>query len=342
MLSYLRRRILQAFPTFFGVTFVAFMLILSAPGDPVALITFNPQASDTESAERLRRQLGLDQPPLIQYVYWLIGNDWTQIDANGDGTLDSPGTRLGLLRGDLGDSLKHRRPVSELFMERVPATLLLTISALILGYGMGILLGVVAAINQGNAIDQIIRVISVIGNAVPQFWLGLLLIIIFSIQLDLLPMSGMRSISSRGDFDMLETMRHMILPVFVLSLNTIAYVSRFTRTELLEVLGQDYIRTARAKGLRMRWVWWKHAIRNALLPVATFLGPAIGTLLSGAVIVEQVFSWPGLGQLTINAVFQRDYPLVMGSIVVASIMFITGVLISDVLYALLDPRIRLR
>lgn len=342
MLAYLRRRILQAIPTFFGVTFVAFMLILSAPGDPVALITFNPQASDTGSAERLRRQLGLDQPALVQYVYWLAGNDWAQVDSNGDGTLDSPGTRLGLLRGDLGNSLKHRRPVSELFMERVPATLLLTMSALVLGYGLGIVLGMLAAINQGNIIDQIIRVISVIGNAVPQFWLGLLLIIIFSIQLDLLPMSGMRSISSRGDFDILETMRHMILPVFVLSLNTIAYVSRFTRAELLEVLGQDYIRTARAKGLPRNRVWWRHAIRNALLPVATFLGPAIGTLLSGAVIVEQVFSWPGLGQLTINAVFQRDYPLVMGSIVVASIMFITGVLLSDVLYAVLDPRIRLR
>ncbi|MAU09755.1 MAG: hypothetical protein CL607_08040 [Anaerolineaceae bacterium] len=342
MLAYLRRRILQAIPTFFGVTFVAFMLILSAPGDPVALITFNPQASDTGSAERLRRQLGLDQPALVQYVYWLAGNDWAQVDSNGDGTLDSPGTRLGLLRGDLGNSLKHRRPVSELFMERVPATLLLTMSALVLGYGLGIVLGMLAAINQGNIIDQIIRVISVIGNAVPQFWLGLLLIIIFSIQLDLLPMSGMRSISSRGDFDILETLRHMILPVFVLSLNTIAYVSRFTRAELLEVLGQDYIRTARAKGLPRNRVWWRHAIRNALLPVATFLGPAIGTLLSGAVIVEQVFSWPGLGQLTINAVFQRDYPLVMGSIVVASIMFITGVLLSDVLYAVLDPRIRLR
>lgn len=342
MSTYIRRRLIQAIPTFLGITFVAFMLMLSAPGDPVALITFNPQAGDTQSAERLRRQLGLDQPPLTQYVYWLIGNDWALVDADGDGVADSPGTRMGLLRGDLGDSLKHRRPVSELLIERIPATLQLTVSALILGYGVGILLGVIAAINHGNYIDQIIRIISVVGNAVPQFWLGLIMIIVFSIQLDLLPMSGMRSISSRGEFDLGEALRHMIMPVFVLSLNTIAFVSRFTRTELLEVLEMDYIRTARAKGLQQRVVWWKHAIRNALLPVATFIGPAIGTLLSGAVIIEQVFAWPGLGQLIINGVFQRDYPLVMGSVVIASIMFIIGVLISDILYAVLDPRIRLR
>lgn len=342
MSNFIRRRLLQSVPTFFGITFIAFIMMVSAPGDPIALITFNPQAGDTSSAERLRRQLGLDQPPIAQYVYWLVGNDWTQVDANGDGTLDSFGTRRGLLRGDLGDSIKHRRSVTELFLERVPATLQLTISALVLGYGFGILLGVLAAVNHGNIIDQSIRIISVIGNAVPQFWLGLLMISFFSIQLDWLPMSGMRSIGSRDSFDFAEMLRHMIMPVFVLSLNTIAFVSRFTRTELLEVLEADYIRTARAKGLQQRLVWWRHAIRNALVPVATFIGPALGTLLSGAVIIEQVFSWPGLGQLTVNAVFQRDYPLVMGSIVVASVMFIIGVLISDLLYALLDPRIRLR
>jgi peptide/nickel transport system permease protein len=342
MTQYILRRLAQAIPTFFGITLFSFLLMLYAPGDPISLITFNPRSADTSTAEKMRRQLGLDQPPLLQYVYWLIGNDWTLYDANGDGTADTVGERRGFLRGDLGNSLKHRRPVLDLISERIPATLILAISSLIIGYGVGILLGVLAAIYHRSWIDQFVRILSVIGNAVPQFWLGFLLILVFSIGLDLLPMSGMRKISSRGEGNILELITHAILPVFVLSLNTIAFVSRFTRTELLEVLEQDFIRTARAKGLENNRVWWKHALRNALLPVATFLGPAIGTLLAGAVIVERVFSWPGMGLLVVDAVFQRDYPLVMGSVVVASVMFILGVLLSDVLYAALDPRIRLK
>ena len=248
--AYILRRLLQGIPTFFGITVFAFLMMLYAPGDPVRLITFNPSSADTDTVERMRRQLGLDKPPILQYVYWLVGNDWTDYDSDGDGFNDTPGVRRGLLRGDLGNSLKHRRPVTDLLMERVPATLQLTLSALITGYSVGILLGVLAAVYHRTIIDQIIRVISVIGNAVPQFWLGLLLIILFSINLDVLPMSGSRSISSRGGFDLWDIVSHMILPVSVLSLNTIAFVSRFTRTELLEVLEQDFIRTARAKGLR--------------------------------------------------------------------------------------------
>jgi peptide/nickel transport system permease protein len=339
--QYFTRRVLQAFPTFFGITIISFLLILSAPGDPIALITFAPNRSQ-ETAELMRRQLGLDQPPFTQYLYWLLGNDWTQIDIDGDGTGETPGERRGLLRGDFGQSIRMRQPVLDLIVERIPATLLLTFTALILGYGLGILLGLLAAAFHKTWIDQVVRLISVIGNAVPAFWLGLLMIIVFSVRADLLPMSGMRDIASRSDqFNPIETIRHMIMPVFVLSLGTIAFVSRFTRTEVLEVLSQDYIRTARAKGLSNRVVWWRHATRNALLPVATFLGPGLGTLLSGAVIIEQVFTWPGMGRLIVNAVFQRDYPLVMGSVVIVALMFIIGVLISDLLYALLDPRIRL-
>lgn len=339
MNRYIIRRLLQGIPTFLGVTIISFLLMITAPGDPVQLITFSPNRSP-EAAEVMRRQLGLDQPALTQYVYWLVGNDWTQVDNDGDGEVDGPGSRRGLLRGDLGDSLRMRQPVLNLIVERIPATLLLTFSALVAGYSIGVFLGMVAAVYHKSWIDQAVRVLSVIGNAVPAFWLGLLLIIVFSVQLNLLPMSGMRNIASRGD-NPLETVRHMIMPVFVLSLGTIAFVSRFTRAELLEVLAQDYVRTARAKGLGARTIWWRHATRNALLPVATFLGPSLGTLLGGAVIVEQVFSWPGMGQLVINAVFQRDYPIVMGSIVIASLLFIVGVLISDILYGLLDPRIRL-
>ena len=340
MIKYFQRRLLQAIPTFFGVTILSFLIILSAPGDPVAMITFSPNPSPA-AIEALRRQLGLDQPPLVQYVYWLIGNDWTLIDVDGDGIGERPGDRRGLLRGDLGQSIKQRRPVMDLIAQRLPATLRLGVAALILGYLIGVSLGVLAAVFHRTWVDQIIRVLSVIGNAVPAFWLGLLLIIVFGVQLDLLPISGMSDITKRGKFDVGDALSHMILPVSVLSLNTIAFISRFTRTQILEVLHQDYVRTAYAKGLQTRVIWFRHALRNGLLPVATFLGPSIGTLLAGAVIIEQVFQWPGMGKLIIDAVFTRDYPLVMGSVVIASMMFIVGVLLSDIMYVVLDPRIRL-
>ena len=341
MFKYFQRRLVQAIPTFFGVTVLSFALMLAAPGDPIDLITWTPNA-DPETAAAMRRQLGLDQPVPVQYLYWLIGNDWTLLDYDGDGVGDTPGKRRGLLRGDLGDSIKHKKPVMGMIAQRIPATLRLGVSALILGYLTGVILGVLAAIFHRSWLDQLIRIISVVGNAVPPFWLGLLLIILFGVQLKALPISGMENITRRSDdFDLGEALRHMILPVSVLSLNTIAFISRFTRTQVLEVLQQDYIRTAHAKGLQTRLIWLRHALRNSLLPVATFLGPAIGTLLSGAVIIEQVFHWPGMGKLVYDAVFQRDYPLVMGSAVIASIMYIIGVLISDILYVILDPRIRL-
>ena len=340
MIEYFVRRLLQAIPTFFGVTILSFLIMLSAPGDPVAMITFSPNPS-SEAINALRRQLGLDQPPLLQYVYWLIGNDWTLIDVDGDGLGDKNGERRGILRGDIGQSIKQRRPVMDLIAQRIPATLRLGVSALILGYVIGVTLGVLAAVFHRTWVDQTIRILSVIGNAVPAFWLGLLLIIIFGVQLDLLPISGMRNITQRGPQTFGDAIRHMILPVSVLSLNTIAFISRFTRTQILEVLQQDYVRTAHAKGLQTRAIWFRHALRNGLLPVATFLGPSIGTLLAGSVIIEQVFQWPGMGKLIVDAVFSRDYPLVMGSVVIASVMFIVGVLLSDLMYVILDPRIRL-
>jgi peptide/nickel transport system permease protein len=334
------RRLIQGIPTFFGITLIAFLMMMAAPGDPITLITFAPRR-DPASIENLRHQLGLDQPAGTQYLYWLVGNDWVKLSQNEEGE-DVYGTRLGLLRGDLGQSIKYKQPVFKLMLERIPATLQLTFTALLIGYGLGILLGVLSAIYHKSWLDQIIRIITVVGNAVPPFWLGLILIIIFSTKLDILPAGGMRDVTSRGPITISETVTHMILPVLVLSLNTIAFITRFVRTELLEVLTQDYVRTARAKGLRDNIVWWKHATRNALIPVATYFGPSIGLLLSGAVIIEQVFDWPGMGRLVVNAVFQRDYPLVMGSIVVVSALFIIGLILSDILYSILDPRIRFR
>ncbi len=194
MRTYIIRRLVQAIPTLFGITIISFLLMLAAPGDPVTLITFNP-TSTPEGTAQLRRQLGLDQPPLVQYLYWLIGNDWVKIDVDGDGVGDVYGTRHGFLRGDLGQSLQHKRSVTELIIERIPATLQLTLTSLIVGYVIGIPLGIIAALNNRAWFDQVSRVLSVVGNAVPGFWLALILIIIFSVNLGWLPMGGMRDIT---------------------------------------------------------------------------------------------------------------------------------------------------
>lgn len=340
MTTYLFRRVLQAIPTLFGITVISFVLILLAPGDPLAQFVFNPAASP-EATERMRRQMGLDQPIHMQYLVWIIGNDWQMIDVDGDGTGDTQGTRLGLLRGDLGNSFQHNQPVLKLILERIPATLKLTLPSLIIGYAAGILLGAIAAANQGSIIDQIIRIFSVTGIALPNFWLGLILIIIFSVQLQWLPLGGMRDLSRTDPgLDIWDMISHMILPVTVLSFGIIAIVTRYMRASVLEVIEQEYIRTARAKGLTERSIFNRHILRNALIPIATLFGPALAGLISGSVIIEQVFSWPGMGRLIITAIFQRDSPLIMGSVLIGATLYIIGLLISDILYALLDPRIR--
>jgi peptide/nickel transport system permease protein len=337
---YLFRRLFQAIPTLFGITLISFMLMLATPGDPVSLLTFRDANTSPEDEARLRRQLGLDQPAMTQYLYWLVGNDWTTIDVDGDGQGDVNGIRRGVLRADFGQSIMQRRPVFDLLMERIPATLQLTLTALVVGYAIGIPLGVLAAVYHRSWFDQFSRLISVIGNAVPSFWLALILMIIFGVMLNWLPISGMRDLNN-PNATFLENLRYMILPVTVLSLGTIASISRFLRAKMLEVLGQDYMRTAQSKGLSEPRVWWGHGLRNALLPVATFIGPQVGFLLGGAVIIETIFSWPGMGRLVVNAMFERDYPLIMGSVVMSAILYIIGLIISDILYAVIDPRIRL-
>lgn len=341
MNRFLVRRLIQAIPTLFGISILSFMLMLATPGDPITTITFNP-SSKPEATAILRRQLGLDQPPLIQYAYWLIGNDWRQIDVDGDGVGDIQGTRHGVLRGDFGQSIALKRPVLDVIIERIPATLLLAIPAIMLGYIIGVFIGMLAALRHNSWFDQLSRVLSVLGSAIPAFWLGLILIIVFSVDLRLLPMGGMRDITREdAGFNIFESLPYMVMPVTVLTLGIVAVISRYARIQALEVLGQDYIRTAFSKGLGNQYINFRHVARNALIPVITLLGGAIGTLLGGAVIIEQVFSWPGLGRLTIDAVSQRDYPLIMGSVVISAVMYILGLLISDVLYSIVDPRIRL-
>jgi peptide/nickel transport system permease protein len=339
--AYLARRVFQAIPTLFGITLISFLLMMATPGDPVTLLTARAANTSPEDDARLRRQLGLDQPPLTQYLYWLVGNDWTTVDVDGDGQGDVAGIRRGMLRADLGNSIMQRRPVFDLLMERIPATLQLTLTAMVVGYLIGIPLGVLAAVYHRSWFDQFARFVSVVGNAVPSFWLALVLMIVFGVMLGWLPLSGMRDLNN-PNATFFDNLKYMILPVTVLSLGTIASISRFLRAKMLEVLGQDYVRTAQAKGLSEQRVWWGHALRNALIPVATFIGPQVGFLLGGAVIIETIFAWPGMGRLVVNAMFERDYPLVMGSVVMSALLYIAGLIISDVLYALIDPRIRLR
>ena len=335
------QRLFQAIPTLFGITAISFMLMLQTPGDPITQITFRPNSTQ-EATDILRRQLGLDQPALVQYFYWLVGNDWVKIDVDGDGEGDVHGTRKGILRGDLGQSIAQKRPVAEIISERIPATLLLTGPALLVGYLVGTIIGLLAAIYHGSWFDQFARFLSVVGSAIPSFWLGLILIIIFSVQLDWFPMSGMRDITKpSSEYRIFDSLPYMVMPVTVFSLSIVAVISRYARTQALEVMEQDYVRTAHAKGLRIHRVYIQHIARNALIPIVTLLGSSIGFLLSGAVIIEQVFSWPGLGRTTIEAVSQRDYPVIMGTVIISGVMYITGLLFSDIVYGLVDPRIRL-
>ncbi|MCZ7540760.1 MAG: ABC transporter permease [Anaerolineae bacterium] len=335
------RRLLQAIPTMFGITMISFLLMLKTPGDPVTLITFRPN-NTPETTAIMKRQLGLDQPAHIQYLYWLVGNDWVTIDVDGDGEGDTPGTRKGILRGDLGQSIQQKRPVIDVIGERITATLLLTVPSLLIGYLVGIIIGLLAAIYHGSWLDQLARLLSVIGNAIPSFWLGLIMIIFFSVRLDWLPMSGMRDITKpSSEYQVWDSIPYMVMPVSVFALIIVASISRFTRTQALEVMGQDYVRTAYAKGLKVRGIYLHHIARNALIPIVTLLGGSIGFLLSGAVIIEQVFSWPGLGRTAIDAVSQRDYPVIMGTVIISGVMYIIGLLFSDILYGVVDPRIRL-
>jgi peptide/nickel transport system permease protein len=357
MVRYVARRLVQAVPTFLGITLLSYLLMLGAPGGPVAAMTFDPKMSPAER-EAVAARLGVNDPFPIQYLRWLLGDDWMRwdtdddgladrsflipLDADGNGVAEEPGTRKGVLRGDFGTSFFQKRPVMKAIGELAPATLELGIAGLIVGVIVGVPVGILSAVNRGGWFDNITRVVAGILNSVPVFWLGLILILIFGSQLRLLPMGGRCPTTiSGGCPPIYERLGFLILPTFVLATGGIAGFSRYMRASMLEVIGQDYIRTARAKGLSPRSVWFRHGARNALIPLATFLGPAITGLLGGAVITETIFSWPGLGRLGVSSVTSQDYPMVMAIVILGAIATILGYLLSDVLYALIDPRIRL-
>ena len=355
MIKYTLRRLIQAIPTFFGITILSYLLMSAAPGGPVAALTFAPNVTPAQR-ERLAAQLGVNDPLPVQYLRWLAGDDWMRWDADGDGVSDHafllplnapngeplpPGKTRGILRGDFGRSFFYKRPVADMIGERVSATLELGAASLILGLAVGVPIGILAAVRRGGWFDNFTRVLAVVFNAIPVFWLGLILILIFGSWLHLLPMGSRCSALAIGGCPPIwQRIDYLLLPTFVLATGAIAVYSRYMRASMLDVMHQDYMRTAQAKGLSGRTVWFKHGARNALVPLATFLGPAVTGLLSGAAITETIFSWPGLGRFAVAAVTQQDYPVVMTVVILGAIATILGYILSDILYALIDPRIR--
>jgi peptide/nickel transport system permease protein len=339
MFKYITRRLLQAIPTLFGVSLISFLIMANAPGGPTAALAQDPKL--TAEARKLRAaNLGVDDSWPVQYLRWLVGDDWMRFDRDGDGIVETSGTRKGIIRGDWGYSFVNRRPVMQLILERAPATLELGITALVLALVLGLPIGIIAAVRHGGLFDNVTRVTSVVLRAVPIFWLGLMLILLFGAWLKILPMGSRCPTSLGGCPPIYLRLNHLILPALVLAAGSVAGYSRYLRGSMLDVIGQDYIRTAQAKGLTDRMVWVGHAARNALIPVATFLGPALTGLLSGAVVTETIFSWPGLGRLAIQSINTFDYPMIMAVTMLGAVATVLGFLISDVLYALIDPRIR--
>lgn len=306
MRFFLVRRLLFVLPVMWGVSTFVFLIIHLLPGDPVDAML--GETASVVDRQILRRQLGLDQPLWQQYTVFF----------------------RRVVQGDLGRSLHSRRPVSGLIAERLPATALLAAAAMVVAVCLALPLGVIAALRPRSMLDMLAMLLALVGISMPNFWLGPLLILVFALHLGWLPVSG------RGD----GSLQYLVLPAITLGTAMLAVLTRMTRAGMLEVLREDYIRTARAKGLAEWAVVWKHALSNALIPLVTLIGLQGGALLSGAVITETVFAWPGLGDLTIRAIQQRDYPVVQGCVLVIALMYVVVNVLTDVLYAHLDPRIR--
>lgn len=321
LLKYLVRRVLATIPVVIGVTLITFLLMHATAQNYIPGVDLNP-ALKSEDIEAIKRYLGLDRPLYIQYLTWLAG----------------------IAHGDFGRSMIDGSTVSSHIFDRLPATLELTVTAIVLGIVISIPLGITGALRRGSKLDHFFTVLSVGGFAVPAFWLGLILILIFSVQfqawgLPFLPSGGVVTPGTQGG-DLLDRLVHLLLPATVLSFVYISIWSRFTRSSMLEVLGQDYVRTARAKGMTERRVVYLHALRNAVIPLVTLVGLELPALVSGGLVVEVVFSWPGIGKLLYERAIQTDYTTVLGITTFAALLVVFGNLLADVLYALLDPRIR--
>jgi ABC-type dipeptide/oligopeptide/nickel transport system permease component len=303
MINYIVKRLLLSIPTIFGVIFIVMLTIELVPGDPVELML--GEHATKEAVENVRTALGLDKPLLTRYFMYL----------------------KNLTKGDMGRSIRENRLVSKEISDVWPATLKLTIAAMVIALSMGVMLGIFSAVKPNSYFDGTNRIISLFGLSMPVFWIGLVMIVIFAYWLRLLPTGGTGS------------WKHIVLPAVTLSLPSIAMISRMTRSSLLEVLKEDYVRTARAKGLSEKVVILKHALKNALIPIVTLSGLQLGQLMGGAILTETVFAWPGLGRLMIRAIFARDYILLQGTVLVFALAFVLINLIVDLSYSFLDPRV---
>jgi peptide/nickel transport system permease protein len=304
MVKYILRRVLLLIPVMLGVSFIVFSIMYFTPGDP-ARIMLGERAPAAEVAA-LRTQMGLDDPFLVRFVSF-VGN---------------------ALRGDFGRSLLTRRPVAEELFARFPNTLQLATAAVVIAVAIGIPVGIISAIKQYSAFDGIAMTVALAGVSMPNFWQGLMMIILFSVYLGWLPSSG------------IGTFNHLIMPALTLGTSSTALITRMTRSSMLEVIRQDYIRTARSKGLDERVVITRHALKNALIPVITVVGLQFGFLLGGAVLTETVFAWPGVGRLMVDAIRQKDFPMVQAGVLILALAFSLVNLMVDILYAFIDPRIK--
>jgi peptide/nickel transport system permease protein len=325
VLRFLLRRLLGAIPLILGILTLIFFIMHLAPGDPTTRY-FDPTISP-EVMEQMRANLGLDQPVPIQYVKWMGS----------------------FLTGDFGYSFSYMRPISQVLPEVMWNTLQLTFMSLLVIFGVGMLIGIFQAVRQYSVADNVLTVVALFFYSMPGFWLALMLILIFSLIASQQgwPVQFPASQMTSGGYEFMSTSEqirdrfmHLILPSLALGIGSAAGIARYMRGSLLEVIQQDFVRTARAKGLEERVVIFKHALRNALLPIITLLGLTLPFLFSGAVLIEVIFAWPGMGRLIVDAVFQRDYPLIMASSFIIAVLVILGNLLADVLYAIADPRIR--
>jgi peptide/nickel transport system permease protein len=311
-------------------------------GDPLASFGGRRRIKSADR-ERLTRQLGLDKPIATQYLIWLVGNDWMGIDIDGDGIPDEQGTRRGVLRGDFGTSFMEKRPVIEIIRERFKNTMILMLTAEVVILTLSLVIGIYSALRQYTVIDNVVTTISFIGFSMPVFWLALILMYLFAVNfkkwgLPYFPTIGMYDLAVGPTISQIAW--HLVLPVTTISVISVAGYSRYVRSQMLEVISQDYIRTAYAKGLPERMVLLGHALKNASLPLVTIVGLDLPFLISGAVVTESIFAWPGMGRLFWDAVQDSDIPVLMGILVIIALLVVVFQIITDVAYTFLDPRIR--
>jgi len=317
LLKYIVKRVLQAIPMLLAVSIIIYALLQAMPGDPIDMYLENPNAT-LESIEAIKEAYGLNEPVHIQYLNWL----------------------KGLVTGDWGRSFNSRRPVLELIGERLAPTLQLTGTSFLLSLVIAIPLGVITAVRKGKILDNTVSTGNFLGISMPAFWFGMMLQLVFAVNLKWLPTAGRTSLTGANAGSFVDILQHLIMPSIVLALIYIASWTRYTRSNFLEVLNQDYIRTARAKGLKEKTVLMLHALRNALIPLVTVVLLDIPALFSGAVVTETVFAWPGMGSFMNDALQKQDFPVLMGILMINAVLVIVGNLIADILYAVLDPRIK--